>query len=400
MEQACIERSLNFISIMKASRTKSGAKDNNFIHRPFSRRRQPQKVSGQVSYLLLAFCVIPLKYANVAWCSATYLAYDEDEDPVPSFDVNIPKPQIHHFADENDVAGSVLAKTVVFRAPDDSYVEKRLKRLVSFDFDLIYPPYDDVFDHLVLSVENDGLQSEYLSPKSDEIKGEDLSLKSNRDCSLEGRKEPNNNVEVEPENTEELDPQTDVPNSIFNEEELVDVIPEHANEANVEQEVDSELKAETTTLAQNMEEKLVETKATEDDALDKVRNEIDDNYSGHPTDDKEMKPLEVVGSEERHSLDETDNEEEAPLESDDESSQRDVLPTVNDNDGVAAIENKISGATTVEERDTSTDEISDDNKKDASDDDIEVEGDKNDQVIESLTETFESTATMIYSNMQ
>ena len=104
--------------------------------------------------------------------SAAYFEFEEEEEKSSPFDVKEPGPQIHHFTHDHGVAGSVLAKSVTFRAPDvdgdEDYVEKRLRRLVSFDFDLMFPPYDDVFEHLIVSIENDGMESSDIKDEGDE----------------------------------------------------------------------------------------------------------------------------------------------------------------------------------------------------------------------------------------
>lgn len=104
--------------------------------------------------------------------SAAYFEFEEEEEKSSPFDVKESGPQIHHFTHDHGVAGSVLAKSVTFRAPDangdEEYVEKRLRRLVSFDFDLMFPPYDDVFEHLIVSIENGGMESSDVKDEDDE----------------------------------------------------------------------------------------------------------------------------------------------------------------------------------------------------------------------------------------
>jgi hypothetical protein len=69
----------------------------------------------------------------------------EDEDL--HFDINSSKPQIRHFGRIH--AGSTMAKVTKFQSESDDIQ----KRLVAYDLDPILPPYDKVYEQLVVKLE-------------------------------------------------------------------------------------------------------------------------------------------------------------------------------------------------------------------------------------------------------
>ena len=144
--------------------TQLGLTSNSFT--PHQKRHS----GSRIPYVM--FISLMVIHRSHVQASASYFEFEEDEQKPSPFDVKEPGPQIHHFTHDHGIAGSVLAKSVTFRAPDvdgdEDYIEKRLRRLVSFDFDLIFPPYDDVFEHLIASVENDGMESPDTKNEHDE----------------------------------------------------------------------------------------------------------------------------------------------------------------------------------------------------------------------------------------
>ena len=101
-----------------------------------SRRISHPIIGAWIAVLLLSTSV-----------SASGYPGDDAEDEDLHLDINSSKPQIRHY--ETAHAGSIMAKTTKFRSAD----EEIQRRLVAYDLDPILPPYDNVFDELVVKPE-------------------------------------------------------------------------------------------------------------------------------------------------------------------------------------------------------------------------------------------------------
>jgi len=73
----------------------------------------------------------------------------EDEDL--HFDINSSKPQIRHYGKIH--TGSTMVKVTKFQSESDEGEENIQKRLVAYDLDPILPPYDKVYEQLVVKLE-------------------------------------------------------------------------------------------------------------------------------------------------------------------------------------------------------------------------------------------------------
>eukprot|EP00557_Chaetoceros_sp_GSL56_P007065 CAMPEP_0176504380 /NCGR_PEP_ID=MMETSP0200_2-20121128/15899_1 /TAXON_ID=947934 /ORGANISM="Chaetoceros sp., Strain GSL56" /LENGTH=834 /DNA_ID=CAMNT_0017903801 /DNA_START=134 /DNA_END=2638 /DNA_ORIENTATION=+ len=111
------------------------------------RSRRHFMTVGFVLMILLAFPVLTKCYSEDGF---------EDEDL--SFDMDSSRPQIRHYNILR--AGSVMAKSVKFESTSASGDKEIQKRLVAYDLDAIFPPYDNVYEHLVIKASSSS-QADY-----------------------------------------------------------------------------------------------------------------------------------------------------------------------------------------------------------------------------------------------
>lgn len=91
---------------------------------------------------------------------------DDESEYTVTFDINSHKPQIQHYT--NSRAGSILARGIPLASSEcdnDKIKTVAKRRLVAFDLDPIFPPYDNAFEELFVILESDNVKRDH--PKED-----------------------------------------------------------------------------------------------------------------------------------------------------------------------------------------------------------------------------------------
>jgi len=137
-----------------------------------TRRRAPQKCStpSRCLKIKLIFFVCQLTALSPALSQHHSLrinGVNDEPESNPTFDINSQKPQIRHLI--NSRAGSILARSVPL-APSECDNDKTVvkRRLVAFDLDPIFPPYDNVFEELFIILENDEAEEDRIEVNIDQ----------------------------------------------------------------------------------------------------------------------------------------------------------------------------------------------------------------------------------------
>jgi len=145
--------------------TKPPVHSNRSIGSP--RRRQTKKYipPSHFSTVKSIFLIIQLASLSPVLSQHHYLrdngvAIDESESTL-TFDINSQKPQIRHY--NNARAGSILARSVPLAASEcDNDNTEVKRRLVAFDLDPIFPPYNNVFEELFVMLDDRDIGQESL----------------------------------------------------------------------------------------------------------------------------------------------------------------------------------------------------------------------------------------------
>lgn len=129
-------------------------------------------IVGYVFMILLDLSVLTIGYT-----------VDSIEGEDLSFDINSSRAQIRHYGTLH--SGSIMAKSIQFEVTDAKGDKKMQRRLVAYDLDPIFPPYDNVYEDLVIKEKmsqdesNDALNHKFSLDEglmSNELLGDDENI--------------------------------------------------------------------------------------------------------------------------------------------------------------------------------------------------------------------------------
>ena len=257
--------------------------------------------SNSISAALIALLLISTSF------SANGYSNDDDAEEVDmQFDINSSKPQIRHYTHKQ--AGSVLVKTVKINSasPDDDEIKRRL---VAYDLDPILPPYDDVYEQLILNpkkiIDEGIIESDTRGNKSSEpIAIDEATEETNDELSSDVQKDEE--IPIADSKTIDQTQHQDIPQeNITEDEELQDEVDTDKISSDDEEAIEVNSESEV-----HVEDTLTESVDAEAGARQE-ENEIDSMVES----ETEEEPVEdIAPADENDAEDTASNEAEVQLE--------------------------------------------------------------------------------------
>ena len=257
--------------------------------------------SNSISAALIALLLISTSF------SANGYSNDDDAEEVDmQFDINSSKPQIRHYTHKQ--AGSVLVKTVKINSasPDDDEIKRRL---VAYDLDPILPPYDDVYEQLILNpkkiIDEGIIESDMRGNKSSEpIAIDEATEETNDELASDIQKDEE--IPIADSKTIDQTQHQDIPQeNITEDEELQDEVDTDKISSDDEEAIEVNSESEV-----HVEDTLTESVDAEAGARQE-ENEIDSMVES----ETEEEPVEdIAPADEKDAEDTASNEAEVQLE--------------------------------------------------------------------------------------
>ena len=257
--------------------------------------------SNSISAALIALLLISTSF------SANGYSNDDDAEEVDmQFDINSSKPQIRHYTHKQ--AGSVLVKTVKINSasPDDDEIKRRL---VAYDLDPILPPYDDVYEQLILNpkkiIDEGIIESDMRGNKSSEpIAIDEATEETNDELASDIQKDEE--IPIADSKTIDQTQHQDIPQeNVTEDEELQDEVDTDKITSDDEEAIEVNSESEV-----HVEDTLTESVDAEAGARQE-ENEIDSMVES----ETEEEPVEdIAPADEKDAEDTASNEAEVQLE--------------------------------------------------------------------------------------
>lgn len=292
--------------------------------------------SNSISAALIALLLISTSF------SANGYSNDDDAEEVDmQFDINSSKPQIRHYTHKQ--AGSVLVKTVKINSasPDDDEIKRRL---VAYDLDPILPPYDDVYEQLILNpkkiIDEGIIESDMRGNKSSEpIAIDEATEETNDELSSDVQKDEEipiadsktidqtQHQDIPQENVtedEELQDEVDTDKITSDDEEAIEVNSE--SEVHVEDTLTESVDAEAGAQEENEIDSMVESE-TEEEPVEDIAPADENDAEDTASNEAEVQLEEHVANEESKNAEDEAREPEISQEEVSEGKEDDTVET-------------------------------------------------------------------------